>query len=109
MIKSSEKTQSTGNLRFALDAYPKHNVRDDITFFISFFNTEEIWKLLEIVAFFTPGMSKDHCQQIQKTSYCECILQSNVCHWKKKILFEEGIWQKQGNVDNSACRLIPFT
>lgn len=54
MIKSSEKTQSTGNLRFALDAYPKHNVRDDITFFISFFNMEEIWKLLEIVAFFSP-------------------------------------------------------
>jgi len=43
VIKSYEKTQSTGNITFALDAYPKHNVRYDVTFFISL-----MWRKYEI-------------------------------------------------------------
>lgn len=52
MIKSSEKTKSTGNLTFALDTYPKHDVRYDTTFLISLFNWKKRQKLFEIFVLF---------------------------------------------------------
>lgn len=48
MIKSSEKTKSTGNLVFALDTFPKHAVRYDITFFIVLFSVKKT-KNLKII------------------------------------------------------------
>lgn len=51
-----------------LDTYPKHNIRDNIAFFFSYLISRNFYFI------FSPGIN---CQQIQK-----------------KILFEEGIWQK---------------
>lgn len=51
-----------------LDTNPKHNISDNIAFFFSYLISRNFYFI------FSPGIN---CQQIQK-----------------KILFEEGIWQK---------------
>lgn len=67
-----------------------------LPFLISLFNVEEIWKSFEIVALFFFSWDK---QRSLSTNPEDKLLSA----------VYSLIWQKQANVDNSACRLIPFT
>lgn len=64
MIKSSEKTKSSGNLTFALDRYPKHDVRYDIAFFISLFNVKKNENYLKWLRFIFFSCNKQKSMSI---------------------------------------------